>query len=119
MAITDMGGVGLRGEEDFVLPFLSGSAVRLWLGTDGFGFGTGNRDDEIVMAEVEVREIELAQDGENATESDREEIEPAGFDRSVLEPVDALFAVLGGVDRSVGIEVVEFEEDFFGTTFLG
>lgn len=119
VAIADVGGMGLVREKNLVFSLPGGGTIRFWLGADGFGFGAGDGDDEIIMAEVEMREIELAQDGENAAEGGGKKIEPAGFDGGIIEPVDALLAVLGGVDGGVGIEVVEFEKNFFGAAFFG
>lgn len=119
MAITDVGGVGLVGKENLVLPLRGGGAVGAGLRADGFGLGASDRDDKIIMAEVEMGKISLTQGAEDATESGWEEIEPAGFDRGILEPVDALWAILRGIDGGVRIEVVEFEEDFFGAALLG
>jgi len=34
MAITDVSGMGLVGEQNFVFPFLGGSAIRFWLSAD-------------------------------------------------------------------------------------
>ena len=119
VTITDMGGARMVGEKDLILPCFGGCAIGTRLSADGFGFGAGNRDNEVIMAEVEVGKIVLAQRAEDAAEGGWENVEPAGFDRGVLEPVDAFFAVLGGINGGVGIEMVEFEKDFFGTTFLG
>lgn len=85
-------------------------------GADGFGFGAGDGNDEVVGGEVEVTEIELAEGAEEFAEGFGENLEPAGLDGGVVEPVNSLLAVLGGVDGGVGIETVELEEDFFGAT---
>lgn len=119
MAITDVGGMGLVGEQNFVFPFLGGSAIRFWLSTDGFGFGASDRDDEVIVAKVKMRKIALAQRTEDTAKSGRKKVEPAGLDSGVFEPVDALWAVLGGVNRRIRVEMMKLEEDFFGATFFG
>jgi len=45
VAITDVGGVGLGGEKDLVLPLLAGGAIRFWLGANGLSLSACNRDD--------------------------------------------------------------------------
>ena len=88
-------------------------------GTEGFGFGAGDGDDEVVGGEVEAGEIELAEGAEEFTKGRGENLEPAGMDFGVVEPVNSLFAVLGGVDGGVGVHVMELEEDFFGAAGSG
>ncbi len=119
MAITDVSGMGLVGEQNFVFPFLGGSAIRFWLSADGFGFGASDRDDEVIVAKVKMRKIALTQRAEDTAKSGRKKVEPAGLDSGVFEPVDALWAVLGGVNRRIRVKMMKLEEDFFGATFFG
>lgn len=81
---------------------------------EAFGFGAGDGDDEVVIGEVEAGEIELAERAEEFAEGGGKNLEPAGADVGVVEPVNSLFLVLGGVDGGVGIHVMKLEEDFFG-----
>jgi len=71
------------------------------------------------MAEVEMGKVALAQRTEETAKSGRKKIEPAGLDGGVLEPVDALWTVLRGIDGGVGVKVMKFKQDFLGATFFG
>ena len=86
MTITDMGGVRLIGEKDFVFALATGGEIGFGLSADGFGLGAGDRDDKVVMTEVKMREIMLAQGTEDAAESGGEKIEPTSFNGGIFEP---------------------------------
>lgn len=90
------------------------AVTEVSLRAKAFGFGAGDGDDEVVIGEVEAGEIELAEGAEEFAEGGGENLEPAGADVGVVEPVNSLFLVLGGVDGGVGIHVMKLEEDFFG-----
>ena len=90
------------------------TVAEVVLGFDGFGFGAGDGNDEVIIGEIEAGKIELAEGAEEFAEGFGENLEPAGADVGVGEPGDALLAVLGSVDGGVGVKAVEFEEDFFG-----
>jgi len=66
-----------------------------------------------------MRKIALAQRTEDTAKSGGKKVEPTGLDSGVFEPVDALWAVLGGVNRRIRVEMMKLEEDFFGATFFG
>ena len=88
--------------------------TEVGLRAEAFGFGAGDGDDEVVIGEVEAGEIELTEGAEEFAESGGKNLEPAGADVGVVEPVNSLFLVLGGIDGGVGIHVMKLEEDFLG-----
>jgi len=85
-------------------------------GFNSFSFGAGNRDDEVIVGQIKAGKVDLAEWAEDFAEGFGENLEPAGADISVVEPIDSLFAILGSVDRGGRIKVVKLEENLFGTT---
>ena len=76
-------------------------------GFDGLSFGAGDRNDKVVLGEVEMAEIKLTKRAEEFAKKGRENLEPTGLDGGVIKPVDALFAILRSVDRGVWVETME------------
>ncbi len=89
--------------------------TEVGFGAHGFSFGTGDGDDEVIIGEIEVGKIELAERTEEFAEGGGENLEPASANIGVVKPVNSLFAVLRSVNRGGRIHTMELEENFFGT----
>lgn len=61
---------------------------------DGFSLSTGDGNDEVVIREVKVTKIDLAERAKKFAESGGKNLQPTGFNGGVIKPVDTLFAIL-------------------------
>lgn len=88
---------------DMTITDMSGTSPPFGIfGFDTLGLGTCDGNYEVIIGQIEMIKINLAERGEEAAEFAREDLQPSSLNLGIRKPIDALRIVFRGVDWRIG-----------------